>query len=67
MEEESFGSYVLVEKEDVIDAIATFVAAYLATVPRCAELLQHILSKHSCVATVWLQHASVLLVKTISP
>ena len=38
MEEESFGSYVLVEKEDVIEAIGTFVAAYLATVPQAQNM-----------------------------
>lgn len=37
-EEEAFGSYVLVEKEDVLDAIGTFVAAYLATVPEAQHM-----------------------------
>lgn len=49
VEEEALGSYVLVEKEDVLDAIGTFVAAYLATVPeaqhmRPAELQQALTS-----------------------
>lgn len=38
LEEESFGSYVLVEKEDVLDAIGTFVAAYLATLPQAQNM-----------------------------
>lgn len=38
VEEEALGSYVLVEKEDVLDAIGTFVAAYLATVPEAQHM-----------------------------
>ena len=38
IEEEGFGSYVLVEKEDVVDAMGTFIAAYLATVPQAQNL-----------------------------
>ena len=38
VEEEALGSYVLVEKADVLDAIGTFVAAYLATVPEAQHM-----------------------------
>ena len=38
VEEEALGSYVLVEKEDVLDAIGTFIAAYLATVPEAQHM-----------------------------
>ncbi len=38
VEEEALGSYVLVEQEDVLDAIGTFVAAYLATVPQAQHM-----------------------------
>lgn len=38
VEEEALGSYVLVEKTDVLDAIGTFVAAYLATVPEAQHM-----------------------------
>lgn len=38
VEEEALGSYVLVEKTDVLDAIGTFVAAYLATVPEARHI-----------------------------
>ena len=38
VEQEGLGGYVLVEKEDVLDAIGTFVAAYLATVPEAQNM-----------------------------
>ena len=58
MEEQGLGGYVLVEKQDVLDAIGTFVAAYLATVPEAqnmkpAELQQALSStfrvSHCCL------------------
>ena len=36
--EEALDSYVLVEKEDVLEAIASFVAAYLATIPEAQHM-----------------------------
>lgn len=38
VEEEALGSYVLVEKEDVLDAVSTFIAAYLATIPEAQHM-----------------------------
>ena len=35
---EPIDSYVLVEKEDVLDAIGSFVAAYLAELPQAQNL-----------------------------
>ena len=58
VEEQGLGGYVLVEKQDVLDAIGTFVAAYLATVPEAqnmkpAELQQALSStfrvRHCCL------------------
>lgn len=36
--EEPLDSYVMVEKDDVLDAIGTFVAAYLAELPEAQNL-----------------------------
>ena len=38
VEEQGLGGYVLVEKQDVLDAIGTFVAAYLASVPEAQNM-----------------------------
>ena len=57
VEEEALGSYVLVEKEDVLDAIGTFVAAYLATVPEAQHMrpaeLQQALTSTFRVSASW--------------
>ena len=37
-EQEDLQSYVVVERQDVLDAIGTFVAAYLATIPQAQDL-----------------------------
>lgn len=37
-EEESLDSYVMIEKEDVLDAIGMFVAGYLAELPEAQSL-----------------------------
>lgn len=36
--EEPLDSYIMVEKEDVLDAIGSFVAAYIAELPQAQDL-----------------------------
>lgn len=65
VEEEALGSYVLVEKEDVLDAIGTFVAAYLAIVPEAqhmkpAELQQALTSTFRVCCSFDLQSCCIL-------
>ena len=38
VEQEDLHSYVVVERQDVLEAIGTFVAAYLATIPQAQDL-----------------------------
>ena len=38
IEQEDLHSYVVVERQDVLEAIGTFVAAYLATIPQAQDL-----------------------------
>lgn len=60
VEEEALGSYVLVEKEDVLDAIGTFVAAYLATVPEAQHMKPADLQQ-ALTSTFRVIHASIHL------
>ena len=63
VEEQGLGGYVLVEKQDVLDAIGTFVAAYLATVPEAQNMkpaeLQQALSSTFRVCHCCLVHTYV--------